>query len=156
MGNVDNGGGYGRVASLVNRQVKNLLAMGEAWVRCLGWEDPLEKGMDRGSWQATICGISENWTQLSTAQTMTNCYQIKPCCTPLIKSALTNVDRKEVCFQSECPQSGEMVVSASPKIYLQRVYTALKAFKGKQRSYLSLSLRWGVRVVAIPHFMQAC
>ena len=44
MGNVDNGGGYGRVASLVNRQVKNLLAMGEAWVRCLGWEDPLEKG----------------------------------------------------------------------------------------------------------------
>ena len=68
----------------------------------------------------------------------------------------TNVDRKEVCFQSECPQSGEMVVSASPKIYLQRVYTALKAFKGKQRSYLSLSLRWGVRVVAIPHFMQAC
>ena len=44
MGNVDNGGGYGRVASLVNRQVKNLLAMGEAWVRYLGWEDPLEKG----------------------------------------------------------------------------------------------------------------
>jgi len=25
--------------------VKNLLAMRESWVRCLSWEDPLEKGM---------------------------------------------------------------------------------------------------------------
>ena len=25
--------------------VKNLLAMGESWVRSLGWEDPLEKEM---------------------------------------------------------------------------------------------------------------
>ena len=25
--------------------VKILLAMGETWVRSLGWEDPLEKGM---------------------------------------------------------------------------------------------------------------
>ena len=25
--------------------VKNLLAMQEAWVQSLGWEDPLEKGM---------------------------------------------------------------------------------------------------------------
>lgn len=30
-----------------------------------------------------------------------------------------------------------MVVSASPKIYLQRFYTAMKAFKGKQENYLS-------------------
>ena len=27
------------------RLAKNLLAMRETWVRSLGWEDPLEKGM---------------------------------------------------------------------------------------------------------------
>ena len=31
-------------ASLVVQLVKNLPAMQETWVRCLGWEDPLEKG----------------------------------------------------------------------------------------------------------------
>ena len=31
-------------ASLVADLVKNLPAMGETWVRSLGWEDPLEKG----------------------------------------------------------------------------------------------------------------
>ena len=31
--------------------VKNLLAIMETWVRALGWEDPLEKGM------ATHCSI---------------------------------------------------------------------------------------------------
>ena len=31
-------------ASLVAYLVKNLPAMGETWVRSLGWEDPLEKG----------------------------------------------------------------------------------------------------------------
>ena len=30
--------------SLVAQLVKNLLAMREAWVRSLGWEDSLEKG----------------------------------------------------------------------------------------------------------------
>ena len=30
-------------ASLVAQLVKNLPAMREAWVRSLGWEDPLEK-----------------------------------------------------------------------------------------------------------------
>ena len=30
--------------------VKNLLAMQETWVRSLGWEDALEKGM---AWQPT-------------------------------------------------------------------------------------------------------
>ena len=29
--------------------VKNLPAMQETWVRSLGWEDPLEKGMDTHS-----------------------------------------------------------------------------------------------------------
>ena len=32
-------------ASLVAQMVKNLPAMQETWVRFLGWEDPLEKGM---------------------------------------------------------------------------------------------------------------
>ena len=31
-------------ASLVAQLIKNLPAMREAWVRSLGWEDPLEKG----------------------------------------------------------------------------------------------------------------
>ena len=32
-------------ASLVAQLVKNLPAMYETWVRSLGWEDPLEKGL---------------------------------------------------------------------------------------------------------------
>ena len=32
-------------ASLVAQLVKNLPAMWETWVRSLGWDDPLEKGM---------------------------------------------------------------------------------------------------------------
>ena len=32
-------------ASLVAQKVKNLPAMWDTWVRSLGWEDPLEKGM---------------------------------------------------------------------------------------------------------------
>ena len=32
-------------ASLVAQMVKNLSAMWETWVRSLGWEDPLEKGI---------------------------------------------------------------------------------------------------------------
>ena len=60
--------------------VKNLLAMQETWVRSLGREDPLEKGMatteviqyscletsmDRGAWQATINELAKSQTQLS-------------------------------------------------------------------------------------------
>ena len=46
---------------------KESASVRETWVRCLGWEDPLEEGManrssilawripmDKGSWQATI------------------------------------------------------------------------------------------------------
>ena len=32
-------------ASLVAQRVKNVPEMRETWVRSLGWEDPLEKGM---------------------------------------------------------------------------------------------------------------
>ena len=47
--------------------------MWETWVRSLGWEDPLEKGMtihssilawrilkDRGAWQAAVYGVAKN------------------------------------------------------------------------------------------------
>ena len=32
-------------SSFVSQKVKNLPAVQESWVRSLGWEDPLEKGM---------------------------------------------------------------------------------------------------------------
>ena len=35
---------FRNLASLVAQLVKNPPAMREAWVRSLGWEDPLEKG----------------------------------------------------------------------------------------------------------------
>ena len=38
-------GGSKITASLVAQMVKRLPAMREAWVRFLGWEDPLEKEM---------------------------------------------------------------------------------------------------------------
>ena len=36
-------------ASLVAQVVNNLPAMQKTWVQSLGWEDPLEKGMDTHS-----------------------------------------------------------------------------------------------------------
>ena len=62
-------------ASLVAQMVKNLPAMLETWVRSLGWEDPLEKGMathssilawripmGKGIWQATVNGVAKSQT----------------------------------------------------------------------------------------------
>ena len=62
--------------SLVVQTVKKLPAVEETWVRSLGWEDPLEKGMatcssilawrnflDRGAWWATIRGVTESRTR---------------------------------------------------------------------------------------------
>ena len=59
----------------VAQLVKNLPAMLETWVRFLGWEDPLEKGMathssilaciipmDRGVWWATAHGVTKSRT----------------------------------------------------------------------------------------------
>ena len=61
----------------MTQTVKNLLAMQETWVQSLSWEDPLEKGMathssilawriptDRGTWWATVHGVTKNQTQL--------------------------------------------------------------------------------------------
>ena len=58
---------------------KNSLAIGETWVRSLGWEDPLEEGMaidssilalkipmDRGAWLATFHGVAKSQTQRNT------------------------------------------------------------------------------------------
>ena len=65
-------------ASLVVQMVKNLSAMGETWVRSLGWKDPLEEDMatrssilawripmDRGAWWATVHGVINSRTRLS-------------------------------------------------------------------------------------------
>ena len=64
-------------ASLMSQTVKNLPAMWETKVRCLGWEDPLEEGMathssvlawripiDRGAWWATVHGVARSQTGL--------------------------------------------------------------------------------------------
>ena len=63
---------------------KNPPAVWETWVRCLGWEDPLEEGlayssilawrilMDRGAWWAAVHGVAKSLirraTKHSTAQ----------------------------------------------------------------------------------------
>ena len=60
------------------QRVKNLSAIQETWVPCLGWEDPLGEGMathssilawrfpmDRGVWRATVHGVTKNRTRLS-------------------------------------------------------------------------------------------
>ena len=62
--------------------VKNLLSIQETRVRSLGWDNPLEEGMathstiltwrismDRGTWQATVHGVTKSQTRLS------NCAQ---------------------------------------------------------------------------------
>ena len=62
-------------ASLVAQMVNNLPALRETWVRSLGRDDPLEEGMathssvlawripmDRGTWQATVHGVTESDT----------------------------------------------------------------------------------------------
>ena len=60
--------------------VKNPPAMRETWVRSLGWEDPLEKGMatyssilacrilmDRGAWQAVVHWVTKSQSDMTEA-----------------------------------------------------------------------------------------
>ena len=56
--------------------VKNLPVMQETWISSLGWEDPLDEGMqlapvflpgesrwmDRGAWRATVHGVAKSQT----------------------------------------------------------------------------------------------
>ena len=60
-------------ALLVAQMAKNLPEMWETWMRSLGWEDSLEKGMaphssilknsmNRGAWWATVHGTTKSWT----------------------------------------------------------------------------------------------
>ena len=65
-------------ASLVAQRIKNPPAMQETCVRSLGWEDPLEEGLEiyssilawripmdsRASW-ATVHGVTKSQTRLS-------------------------------------------------------------------------------------------
>ena len=65
-------------ASLVAQTVENPPAREKAWVRSLGWENPLEEDMathssilawrilmDGGAWWATVRGVAKSQTQLS-------------------------------------------------------------------------------------------
>ena len=52
-------------ASLVAQMVKNLSAVQKTWIRSLGQEDPLEKGMTTHSLWVTVLRVSKGWTQLS-------------------------------------------------------------------------------------------
>ena len=67
---------YSRLgASLVGQQVKNLSAMWETWVQCLGLEKPLKKGMathyqysclensmEKGTWWVTVHRVAKSRT----------------------------------------------------------------------------------------------
>ena len=55
-------------ASLVAQLVNNRPALGETWIRSLGWENPLEKG--RGTYSSILawripCIVAKSWTRLS-------------------------------------------------------------------------------------------
>ena len=63
----------GSWASLVAQIVKTLPAVRDTWVPSLGWQDPVEEGMntpssilawrilmDRGAWQATVHGVTKS------------------------------------------------------------------------------------------------
>ena len=66
--------------------------MWKTWVWSLGWEDPLEEGMathssvlawripmERGTWQATVCGAAKSRTQLSFKAQLSTAYAVIRC-----------------------------------------------------------------------------
>ena len=67
-----------RWASLIAQLVKNPPAVRETWVQSLGWQEPLEEGMEthssvliwripmhRGAWRVTVHGVAKRRTRLS-------------------------------------------------------------------------------------------
>ena len=80
-------------ASLVAQRVKNLTAMQETWVRCLDWEDPLEKEMAthssipawRTPWTEEPGGLQIVVAESQTRPSMAVC--ICHCCSPSLSSA---------------------------------------------------------------------
>ena len=68
--------------------VKNLPAMKETWVRSLGWEDPLEKGMAtyssiiawRISWTEKPGGLQSRGSQIVGHDWVTNKQQQQQMC----------------------------------------------------------------------------
>ena len=62
-------------ASLVAQIVKNLPAIWDIWVRSLGWEDPLEKGMVPTPvcrMENVVHGVTKSQTQLSDFHSFTS------------------------------------------------------------------------------------
>ena len=72
------------LVSLVAQLVKNPPAMWENWVRSLGWEDPLEKGIGyplqysslENSMDCIDHGVAKSLTQLSNFHSYSNIFLI--------------------------------------------------------------------------------
>ena len=76
--------------------VKNLPAVWETWVQSLGWEDPLEEGMethssilawripmDREAWKVSVHGVSQSGTRLSNEAQHIHTWKTESlCCKP--------------------------------------------------------------------------
>ena len=76
--------------------VKNPPAVWETWVQSLGWEDPLEKGMethssilawripmDREAWKVSVHRVSQSWTRLSNEAQHIHTWKTESlCCKP--------------------------------------------------------------------------
>ena len=62
------------LSTLLAQMVKNPPAMQEAWVRSLGWEDPLEKGMATHS--SIFLGES-SWTEESGGPQSTGSQRVR-------------------------------------------------------------------------------
>ena len=106
--------------------VKNLPAMREAWVRSLGWEDPLQKGttahscsglenfMGRRAWQATVYGVTKSRTRLSDLHSLTSGHRnfVNDC--KFSKNQQDSLLSGEFDEQAVIPQGGLPVPGPSP------------------------------------------
>ena len=62
----------------------------------------LENSMDRGAWRATVHGVTERWTWLSTHNTHTSLLQLCPCCLPGLELRLHTPDNTAVSLLYYC------------------------------------------------------